>query len=162
MKKIMHCRTYWSASTILLLFPLRVFADPLDYGNYVNQSPANFLMDKSDFAWLLLDYGLFASSLIIFGWLFYAKPTYWQRVENLIRYPFARINSMAQAHGGFDRAIGLVLYGINTVLIFLALAFWVFFCQWIKHVGFGGISMAGLALAAIFLVRILSGKKIHS
>jgi len=80
----------------------------------------------------------------------------------VIRYPFARINHLARTHGGFDKASGLLLYGLNTLLIFFALAIWIFLCQWVKHEGFGGISMVGLALAAVFLVRMLGGKTGHA
>ncbi len=156
MKRVM--RYGLPAIAAALLLDIRAFADPLDYDEaYTHRSVAPW-MTNSDFGWLLVDYGLFALFLITLGWLLYARPTYWRRVENVIRYPFAHINSMARARGGFENKLGILIYSINTLFIFLTLSIWIFLCQWVKHEGFGAISMAGLALVSVFLVRIIGGK----
>ncbi len=155
MKRVIR---YGLPTIVALLLDVRAFADPLDYDEaYVHRLMMPW-MNNGDFGLLLVDYGFFALFLIMLGWLLYAKPTYWHRIENAIRYPFARINSMAHAHGGFDSKLGLLIYGINALLIFLTLAIWIFLCQWVKHEGFGAIYMAGLALVSVFLVRIIGGK----
>lgn len=159
MKNIIRCGL---PATVVLLLDIRAYADPLDYDEAYTHRPITHWMSHGDFGWLLVDYGLFALFLILLGWLLYAKPAYWQRVENVIRAPFARINRMANARGGFNSTLGILIYCINTLLIFLTLAAWILFCQWIKHEGLGGISMAGLALAAVFLVRALGGRAGHS
>jgi len=159
MKRVMR---YGLPAIAALLLDVRAFAGPLGY----DESSVHRLMmpwtSNGDFGWLLVDYGLFALFLITLGWLLYAKPTYWYRIENVIRYPFARINRMARAHGGFNRKLGILIYSINTLLIFLTLAIWIFLCLWVKHAGFGAIFMAGLALVSVFLVRIIGGKNEHT
>jgi len=115
MKRVIR---YGLPTIVALLLDVRAFADPLDYDEaYVHRLMMPW-MNNGDFGLLLVDYGFFALFLIMLGWLLYAKPTYWHRIENAIRYPFARINRMAHAHGGFDSKLGLLIYGINALLIF--------------------------------------------
>ncbi|MDX8391921.1 MAG: hypothetical protein R8K53_05060 [Mariprofundaceae bacterium] len=147
---------------IMLLLPRLAYADPLDYEGYVKKSPDEFWMSNGDFFWLLADYGVFALSLVALGWLFYVKPSYGERIETIVCYPFTLLNGIARKNGGWDKLSGILLYVINGCLIFVCLAAWVFFCQWLKQAGFSAISMAGIALVAVVLVRSLGDRRAHS
>ncbi|RLL54742.1 hypothetical protein D8Y20_02890 [Mariprofundus sp. EBB-1] len=113
-------------------------------------------MDSIDFGLLLVNYGVFALMVIAMGWFFFKKPHYLNRLESLICAPFLAIFTTAKCAGGVNKFILQVFGGL---LIFITLTAWVFFCQWLKHIGLGAISMTGLAFAAFMLVRLLKGKE---
>ncbi|MDQ6987763.1 MAG: hypothetical protein Q9M25_08170 [Mariprofundaceae bacterium] len=138
-----------------LCYPLSAIADPLDAGEaYTTRQGAPEWMDGIDFGLLLLDYSIFALVLIALGWLLFKKPQYLQRLESLIRRPFQAVFSAATRVGGVTEFV-LQLFG--GLAVFVTLAGWFFFCQWLKSQGLGALSMAGLAFAALMLVRAIKG-----
>ena len=52
-----------------------------------------------------------------------------------------------------------VLQMFGGIAVFIALAAWIFFCQWLKHHGLGALAMIGLAFVALLLVRIIKGSE---
>lgn len=52
-----------------------------------------------------------------------------------------------------------LLQVVGGFAVFVTLAGWVFFCQWLKHVGLGALAMIGLAFVALLLVRIIKGNE---
>jgi len=138
-------------------WPELVLADPLDAGEaYTTRAGAPEWMDKVDFGLLLIDYGIFALAIIAMGWLLLKKPQYVYRLESIVRYPFSMIFTTATRCGG---VMEFVLQLFGGLAVFVTLAGWIFFCQWLKHQGFGALSMIGLAFAALMLVRIIKGKE---
>ncbi len=140
---------------LLLLIPTPLMADPLDRGEaYTTRGAPPQWMDNIDLGLLLLDYTIFGVTVAALGWLLMKKPTLLLRLENRVRTPFAAIFRAADHAGG---VAGLLLQLVGTVVVFLALAAAVFVCQWLKHIGLGAISMAGLGLLALLLVRVIRG-----
>ncbi len=145
------------ALTILLCWPTFAMADPLDRGEaYTTRAGSPPWMDKIDFGLLLVDYGIFALTLVALGWLLFKKPHLLYRLESIVRAPFAGIFAAARRAGGVTEFLLQMLGGLA---IFLSLAAWIFFCQWLKHMGLGALSMIGLAFAALLLVRLIKGKE---
>ncbi len=133
------------------------WADPLDTGEaYVDRAAPPAWMDKIDFGLLLVDYGIFALTIVAMGWLLIKRSDLLSRLESRIFAPFSAIFAAAKRVGGVGE---LLLQMVGGMALFLALAAWVFFCQWLKHVGLGALSMAGLALVALLLVRMIKGKE---
>ncbi len=142
---------------LLAFYSGTALADPLDKGEaYTTRPGPPEWMDSIDFGLLLVNYGVFALMLIGLGWFFYKRPDYLNCLESVICAPFHAIFHTAQCAGGVNKFILQVFGGL---LIFLTLTAWVFFCQWLKHIGLGAISMTGLAFAAFMLVRLLKGKE---
>jgi len=140
-----------------LFYPLSAIADPLDAGEaYTTRQGAPEWMDGIDFGFLLLDYSFFALVLIALGWLLFKKPQYLQRLESLIWRPYQAIFSAATRTGG---VLEFVLQLFGGLAVFVSLAAWFFFCQWLKAQGLGALSMAGLAFAALMLVRAIKGEE---
>jgi len=140
-----------------MLFSGSALADPLDRGEaYTTRSGPPEWMDNVDLGLLLVDYGIFALTLIGLGWLLFNKPEYLARLESVVRAPFAAIFSAAKHAGGIAEFV-LQLFG--GIAVFVTLGAWVFFCQWLKHIGLGAFSMIGLAFAALLLVRMIKGKE---
>jgi len=138
-------------------WPELVLADPLDAGEaYTTRGGAPEWMDKVDLGLLLVDYGIFALAIIAMGWLLLKRPQYLYRLESLVRYPFQMIFTAATRCGGM---IEFILQLFGGLAVFLTLASWIFFCQWLKHLGLGALSMVGLAFAALILVRMIKGKE---
>jgi len=144
---------------VLTCWPVLALADPLDIdeGYTTHQMPASWL-DKSNF-WLLLgDYAIFALVVMALGWLLFKQPRLLQRAESKLLQPFRAVFAAAAAAEGVRKG---ALYFMGGLLTFLSLAAWVFFCQWLKSLGLGVFSMAGLALMSVMLVRLLRGEQ-HS
>jgi len=143
-------------STVALM-PGTLWADPLDRGEaYTTRAGPPEWMDNIDFGLLLVDYGIFALTLIGLGWLLFKRPDYLLRLESVIRAPFAAIFVAAKRAGGVTE---FMLQMLGGVAVFVALVAWVFFCQWLKHVGLGALAMAGLAFVALLLVRMIKGNE---
>jgi len=140
---------------ILLYWPTVLWADPLDQGEAYTMRPGPpEWMDKTDFGLLIVNYGIFALALIGLAWLLFKRPEYLKGLESWFLKPFKMIFAAAHHHGGATEVFLQILGGL---LAFISLAIWVFFCQWLKHMGLGAISMIGLAFAAFLLVRLLKG-----
>jgi hypothetical protein len=140
---------------ILACCPGLALADPLDRGEaYTMRSGPPEWMDNVDLSLLLVDYGIFALTLIGLGWLLFNKPTYLARLESVVRAPFTVIFAAAKRAGGITEFM-LQLFG--GLAIFISLGAWVFFCQWLKHIGLGALAMIGLAFVALLLVRMIKG-----
>ena len=147
----------WWIAFYLACWPQLLWADPLDKGEaYTTRAGPPQWMDGGDVAFLLVNYGIFALSLIGLGWVLFKKPEYMNWLESKVLYPFKAIFALAKRQGGFAE---ILLQTLGGLAAFLALAGWVFFCQWLKHEGFGAISMFGLAFAALMLVRLLKGSE---
>ena len=145
----------WMAAA--MLYPVTAVADPLDKGEaYTTRQGPPPWKDNVDLSLLLVDYGIFALMLIGLGWLLFKRPHYFLRMESIIRYPFAAMFAAAKRAGG---AIEFILQIITVVAAFIALAAWVFFCQWLKSEGLGALSMIGLAFMALMLVRLIKGNE---
>lgn len=145
----------WWMVFCLACWPQLSWADPLDKGEaYTTRAGPPQWMDGVDVAFLLVNYGIFALSLVGLGWLLFKKPEYLNRLESKVLYPFKAIFALAKRKGGLAEVLLQTLGGLAA---FLSLAGWVFFCQWLKHEGLGAISMFGLAFAALMLVRLLKG-----
>ena len=138
-------------------YPSLALADPLDTGEaYSTRSGSPQWMDNIDLSLLLVDYGIFALTLIGMGWLLFRKPTYLARLEAVVRAPFAAIFAAAKRAGGVT---GFVLQLFGGIAVFISLGAWVLFCQWLKHIGLGAFSMIGLAFVALILVRLIKGNE---
>jgi len=143
--------------TTLICWPGIAMADPLDRGEaYTMRSGPPEWMDNVDLGLLLVDYGIFALTLIGLGWLLFKKPDYLYRLESVVRAPFAAIFTAAKRAGGITEFM-LQLFG--GFAVFISLGVWVFFCQWLKHIGLGALAMIGLAFVALLLVRIIKGSE---
>jgi len=142
---------------LLACLPQTLWADPFDDAEgYVNRQGPPPWMDGVDVGMLILSYGVFALALIGLGWLLFKKPEAMHRLESVILRPFKAIFATAQRLGGVS---AIMLQIIGGLAAFLTLSVWVFFCQWLKHEGFGALCMLGLAFAALMLVRLLKGGK---
>jgi len=76
---------------ILAYYPSLALADPLDTGEAYSTRPGSpQWMDNIDLSLWLVDYGIFALTLIGMGWLLFRKPTYLARLEAVVRAPFRR------------------------------------------------------------------------
>jgi len=144
----------WLSSFIL--FPISVIAEPFyfDEAHTARPKPQDW-MDKTDFSLLLVDYGIFALILVGLGWLLFKRPHYFMQCESVILRPFYAIFAAADRTGG---AVKFILWFFGGLLSVVTLLAWVFFCQWLKALGLGAFSMAGMALMAIMVVRIVRGK----
>ncbi|MDX8413042.1 MAG: hypothetical protein R8J85_03050 [Mariprofundales bacterium] len=144
-------------AAMLLAGNTQAMADPLDRGEaYTTRQTPPEWMDSVDFGLLLVDYGVFALTLIGLGWLLLKKPHLLYRLETVVRAPFSAIFAAAKDAGGVLEYV-LQLFGI--VSIFVALGVAVFFCQWLNHIGLGALSMIGLAFVALLLVRMIKGSE---
>jgi len=142
---------------MLLVNSMLAAADPLDQGEaYTTRSTPPQWMDNIDLSLLLLDYGIFAMALIALGWLLFKKPDHLLRLERWVHRPFRAIFTAAKKAGGVTE---FVLQVIGGAAIFVTLVSWVFFCQWLKHVGIGALAMIGLALLAVLLVRAIKNSE---
>jgi len=132
-------------------------ADPLDQGEaYTMRSGPPEWMDNVDLGLLLVDYGIFALTLVALGWLLFKKPNLLYRLESIVRTPFAFIFAAAKRAGG---VMEFILQIVGGIAVFMALAAWVLFCQWLKHMGLGALAMIGLAFVALLLVRLIKGNE---
>ncbi len=148
-------QTYWPA--IALCYPLSAIADPLDTGEaYTTKQGPPEWMDGIDFGLLLVDYSIFALVLIGLGWVMFKRPQFLHRLEAFIWRPFRAVFSAAARAGGVTE---FALQLLGGLAVFITLASWVLFCQWLKSQGLGALSMAGLAFAALMLVRMIKGNE---
>ena len=140
---------------LLIYLPSMALADPLDKGEAytTRQGPPDW-MDGVDFTWLIVDYGLFALAVIALGWLLMKRPDLFRAFEKVICSPFRLLLGIA-AH--LPVVLRELLQGITGLLVIALIVAWVFLCQWFSHHGLGAISMAGLALEAVILVRLIKG-----
>lgn len=142
----------WPAAAISMI-PFTAKADPLDSGEaYTTRTGTPEWMTTGDFAWLVAEYGMFALMLIGLGWLLFKRPSLFITIESALKAPFSAMFSAAREVGGLGE---IVLQLIATFAAFIAIAAWVFFCQWLKSIGLGPVSMLGLALLALMLVRMI-------
>ncbi len=138
-----------------LLLPIVAYADPLDRGEAytTRQSPPKW-MDGVDFTWLIVDYGLFALTVALLGWVLMRRPAIFEKFEALISSPFRLMFAGALHLPILVRELAQGIIGLSILLLIVA---WVFLCQWLSHHSFGAVSMAGLALEAVILVRLIRG-----
>jgi len=147
-----YLQVIWAA-----LLPMAAYADPLDKGEaYTTRKGPPDWMSGVDFTWLLVDYGLFALAIIGLGWLLVKRPEHFARFEAILCLPFRALLSGAAKLPILLRELAQGLVGLSAVLLVVA---WVILCQWLSHHGFGGLSMAGLALEAVILVRLIKGRE---
>ncbi len=144
----------WMAS---LFISNTVLADPFDDGEaYASRATAPEWMDNVDVGLFLLNNAVFALSVFLLAYFLFKKPALLMRLEQKILAPFRWLFALARSYTGI---IELLLQGFAGLVVFMALAAWVFFCQWLKHEGFGAISMFALAILALLFVRLLKGKE---
>ena len=135
------------------LLPLTAFADPMDKGEaYTTRQGPPEWMDGIDFTWLLVDYGVFALIVVALGWVLTKRISMFERFEAVIYWPFSKLMSLASHLPIILRELGQGIVGLGILLLVVA---WVMFCQWLYHYGLGAVSMAGLALEAVLLVRVI-------
>jgi len=133
------------------------WADPLDTGEaYTTRQGPPEWMDKTDFGLLVVDYGMFALIVVALGWLVVKHPQRFAAFEHAIQWPVRSLFAVAKRTGGVG---ALVLQMMGTFIGFVVVVAWVFFCQWLKSQGLGALSMAGLALIALMLVRMIKGNE---
>jgi len=139
--------------SLAALLPFTAFADPLDKGEAytTRQGPPDW-MDGIDFTWLLIDYGVFALMVIALGWVLTKRIGLFESFENFIYWPFSRLMGLASRLPIILREFAQGIVGLVVLLLIVA---WVMFCQWLYHYGLGAVCMAGLALEAVFLVRLI-------
>lgn len=139
--------------SLAALLPATSFADPLDKGETytIRQGPPEW-MDGVDLAWLIVDYGIFALMIVAIGWVLTRRISIFERFETIISWPFSRMLQGASRLPVILRELAQGLTGLAVLFLVVA---WVIFCQWLKHQGLGAISMAGLALEAVVLVRLI-------
>ncbi|EAU55892.1 hypothetical protein [Mariprofundus ferrooxydans] len=144
----------WMAATAMMI-PTSALADPLDTGEaYTTRQTPPEWMDNVDLSLLLVDYAIFALMLVGFGWLLFKRPHYFLKLEAILKAPFKAIFAAGKRAGGVTE---FILQMVGGIAVFLSLAAWVFFCQWLKSKGLGAFSMIGLALMALMLVRLIKG-----
>ncbi|OIO66249.1 MAG: hypothetical protein CO186_09450 [Zetaproteobacteria bacterium CG_4_9_14_3_um_filter_49_83] len=135
--------------------PSLAFADPLDKGEaYTERQEPPDWMDGIDFTWLIVDYGLFALAVIGLGWLLLKRAAWFTAFERVLFSPFRFLLRLASRLPVIAREL---LQGITGLLVLLLIVAWVFLCQWLSHHELGAIAMAGLALEAVILVRLIKG-----
>ena len=138
---------------ISLLLPTLAFADPLDKGEaYTMRDTPPDWMDAGDFAWLLVDYGVFAIIIAAIGWIMFKHPQQFARFERTVLKP---MSFLFEQEKKYDGVVSFAFAMIAWVSVFIFTVSWVFFCQWLGHLGLGAVSMAGLALEAVLIVRAL-------
>jgi len=138
---------------MMLFFPIAAYADPLDRGEaYVTRKGPPEWMDGIDFTWLVVDYVFFAVAIIALGWLVMKRPESFARFENILMAPFRMLLQMAAC---LPIVLREFVQGIVGLLVIFLIMVWVVFCQWLSHMGFGALAMAGLALEAVVLVRLI-------
>jgi len=139
--------------SLAALLPFTAFADPLDKGEaYTTRQGPPEWMDGVDLSWLIVDYGIFALVVISIGWVLSKKVSIFERFESIISWPFSRMLKLASRMPIILRELVQGITGLGVLFLIVA---WVMFCQWLKHHGLGAISMAGLALEAVVLVRLI-------
>lgn len=142
-----------SISLLALLMPWSTWADPLDQGEaYTTRQDPPEWMDGVDLTWLIVDYGFFAIAIVILGWVMLKRPENFAYFEAVITSPF---RWLFNAVAGFPVIVKELAQGLIGLVILFTIASWVFFCQWLSHHHLGAISMIGLALLAIVLVRVV-------
>jgi len=135
------------------LMPITALADPLDKGEaYTTRKGPPDWMSGIDFTWLLVDYGVFAIMVFGLGWVLVKRIALFERFESVIRWPFSFLFSLASHLPIILRELMQGLVGLAILFVIVA---WVIFCQWLSHMGLGAVSMAGLALEAVVLVRAI-------
>jgi len=140
---------------IWAIWPEIVLADPLDQGEaYTTRQGPPEWMDKTDFGLLIVDYGLFALLVVALGWLVFKHPQRFAAFEKIVQWPIRAVFSLATRVGGVGE---FMLQMIGGLAAFILVVVWVFFCQWLKSKGLGALSMGGLALLALMLVRMIKG-----
>jgi len=145
----------WMAAAMMM--PAVAMADPLDKGEaYTTRKGPPEWLDSVDLGLLLVDYGIFALVVIALGWLLFKRPYYFLRLESVLKTPFQAIFAAAKRAGGITE---FILQLVGGIAVFITLAVWVFFCQWLKSKGLGAFSMIGLAMMALMLVRLIKGKE---
>jgi len=139
------------------LLPMAAHADPLDKGEAytTRQGPPDW-MDGVDFTWLLVDYSLFALAILALGWMLMKRPEHFSRFEDVLKAPFRLLFSGA---GHLPIILRELAQGLIGLGIFFLVVAWVILCQWLSHQGLGAFSMAGLALEAVILVRLIRGNE---
>ncbi|HCS12782.1 MAG: hypothetical protein COS82_08775 [Zetaproteobacteria bacterium CG06_land_8_20_14_3_00_59_53] len=139
--------------SLAALLPITATADPLDKGEaYTTRQGPPPWMDGVDVTWLIVDYGIFALMVIAIGWLLTKRITAFERFEAVISWPFRKMLKLASRLPVILRELAQGITGLAVLFLIVA---WVMFCQWLKHEGLGAISMAGLALEAVVLVRLI-------
>ncbi len=133
--------------------PAVALADPLDRGEaYTERGAPPDWMDGVDFGWLLVDYGVFAIVVVAFGWVLLRRPQWFEQFEALLSAPFGML---FRAASGLPVLLRELAQGLIGLVILGLVVGWVFFCQWLSHHHLGAIAMAGLALLAVILVRLV-------
>ncbi len=137
------------------LLPYTAYADPLDRGEAytTRQGPPDW-MNGVDLTWLIVDYGLFAVVIIALGWVLMRRPHLFAGFESALKAPFAALLAGAVHLPVILRELAQGIVGLMVLALIVA---WVLLCQWLSHIGMGGLSMAGLALEAVILVRLIRG-----
>jgi len=142
---------------LLACWPDLLWADPLDQGEaYAARQGPPVWMDNVDLSLLLVDYGIFALLVVALGWAVVKYPQRFVTFETIMLKPILAIFLLAKRVGGVGE---ILLQMIGGLAGFILAAAWVFFCQWLKSIGLGAFSMAGLALLALMLVRMIRGKE---
>lgn len=144
--------------SLAALLPINAFADPLDKGEaYTTRQGPPPWMDGVDVGWLIVDYGIFALMIVAIGWVLSRRISMFESFEAFISWPFRWMFRLASRLPIILRELA---EGISGLAILFLIVAWVMFCQWLKHQGLGAISMAGLALEAVVLVRLIkNGEK---
>ncbi len=129
------------------------WADPLDAGEgYALRGGPPDWMDSVDFGWLIVDYGLFALTVGLLGWLMFAHPARALRWRDALAMPWRALFRAAEA---LPFGLRELAQGLAVAAALLAVAAWVFFCQWLSSMHLGALAMAGLAMLAVFLVSLM-------
>jgi len=137
--------------------PTWVWADPLDQGEaYTTRQEPPDWMNGVDFTWLIVDYGLFALSIIALSWLVFKHPERYEEVETVLFSPYRFVFAAASRSGMF---LGVVLQCFGALMVLATIATAMFFCQWLMSPGLGALAMTGLAWIALILVRVIKGNE---
>jgi len=135
------------------LLPIAAQADPLDRGEtYTSRQGPPEWIDGVDVSWLLVDYGVFALIIIALGWTLGKRISAFERFESVVRWPFGLLFRLAS---GMPVILRELVQGVGGLFALAGVVAWVMFCQWLKHIDLGAIAMAGLALEAVILVRLI-------
>ncbi|MDQ6994691.1 MAG: hypothetical protein Q9M18_03755 [Mariprofundaceae bacterium] len=121
-------------------------ADPFDADEaYVNRGAPDML-GYAGLAMLMFNYVLFGLAAYVFGKGFAKKTPWLIQLGKIFSKPWS---FGIQKEERDDR------HWADIPLMVLLIILWIFLCQWFNEFGLGAVSMVGLALMAILIIRML-------
>ncbi|MDQ6974851.1 MAG: hypothetical protein Q9M10_08180 [Mariprofundaceae bacterium] len=131
---------------LLIVYGDTAMADPFDAGEgYVNRGAPDML-GYAGLTMLMLNYVLFGLAAVVFGKGLAKKTPWLVHMSRIFEKPWS---FGIQKEERDDR------HWADIPLTVLLMVLWIFLCQWFNEFGLGAIAMIGLALMAVFVLRML-------